>query len=156
MEGEAEDIANLQVEFLTISHEHYCHRFPYKSNRFFQAFLKTRRESIAEEKDVHDFGFTKAYISPGALEATMALITEQEVIGPHDTVLDVGCGLGGASISIAKTYGANVLGIDTSANMLAKANDIAGQLKAEIRRKVKELSVLSRFTIVLWLYLIVF
>ena len=42
---------------------------------------------------------------------------------PGMKVLDIGCGTGGSAFFMAQNYGAQVLGIDLSENMLAVANE---------------------------------
>jgi demethylmenaquinone methyltransferase/2-methoxy-6-polyprenyl-1,4-benzoquinol methylase len=46
--------------------------------------------------------------------------------GPEDTVLDVACGTGAVSLEIVRRYGARVVGVDQSADMLAEARRRVG------------------------------
>ncbi len=43
-------------------------------------------------------------------------------VNKYDRVLDIGCGTGRHSITLAETYGADVCGLDYSGGMLSKAN----------------------------------
>ncbi len=63
-----------------------------------------------------------SYVSPGGEEYTERFIRDLELDRPDMKVLDVGCGAGGAAIKMAKEHKANVIGIDLSANMIAKSN----------------------------------
>jgi ubiquinone/menaquinone biosynthesis C-methylase UbiE len=53
-------------------------------------------------------------------------------------VLDVGCGLGGAAFCIAELFGAHVLGLEVSTNMISKANDYKSQLNPHIQNLVRQ------------------
>ena len=68
--------------------------------------------------------FGRGYVSTGGEETTREFVP---MLGlqPGDQVLDVGCGIGGGDFLMAKEYGAHVLGIDLSRNMLAIARDCA-------------------------------
>jgi phosphoethanolamine N-methyltransferase len=61
--------------------------------------------------------YGRNFISPGG-EATTRELLGLVAITPQMRVLDVGCGLGGATFVIARTFGARVHGIDLSQNML--------------------------------------
>jgi demethylmenaquinone methyltransferase / 2-methoxy-6-polyprenyl-1,4-benzoquinol methylase len=52
--------------------------------------------------------------------------------GPEDTVLDVACGTGAVSLEIVRRYGARVVGVDQSADMLAEARRRVGD-RVELR-----------------------
>ena len=61
--------------------------------------------------------YGRNFISPGG-EATTRELLGLVAFTPRMRVLDVGCGLGGAAFLMARTYGAQVHGIDLSQNML--------------------------------------
>lgn len=46
---------------------------------------------------------------------------------PGETIVDLGCGLGGASMWIAGLFGAKLIGIDRSATAIAAANALAAE-----------------------------
>ncbi|XP_043931612.1 phosphomethylethanolamine N-methyltransferase-like isoform X2 [Protopterus annectens] len=82
----------------------------------FQQFLDnhqySRRGILRYEKI-----FGQGFVSTGGQETTkefLALLNLQ----PGQKVLDVGCGIGGGDIYMAKAYGVEVLGIDLSSNMV--------------------------------------
>jgi phosphoethanolamine N-methyltransferase len=66
--------------------------------------------------------YGRNFISPGG-EATARAILGLAVFEPNMTVLDVGCGLGGAAFLMARVFGARVRGIDISRNMLRVAQE---------------------------------
>ena len=51
-------------------------------------------------------------------------------------VLDIGCGTGGSAFYMARNFGAEVLGIDLSDNMLAIANEHKFEMSNEIQNLV--------------------
>lgn len=60
------------------------------------------------------------FVSPGGLNATaeFAKLLELE---PEQSVLDIGCGVGGGAVFLARTFGCYVYGIDLSVNMVLSA-----------------------------------
>ncbi|MBI5346514.1 MAG: methyltransferase domain-containing protein [Chlamydiae bacterium] len=64
--------------------------------------------------------FGTGFINSGGLEATKELLSLLE-LKPNQTVLDVGCGIGGTAFYISKNYSASVKGIDLSKNMIGIA-----------------------------------
>lgn len=51
-------------------------------------------------------------------------------------VLDIGCGIGGSAFYMARNFGAEVLGIDLSNNMLDIANERKMEMEENIRNSV--------------------
>ncbi|WP_371038897.1 class I SAM-dependent methyltransferase [Rhodosalinus sp. FB01] len=56
-----------------------------------------------------------------AQAAKKAHIAEKLMIRPDDRVLDIGCGWGGMALTLARDYGARVLGVTLSENQLGRA-----------------------------------
>src|SRR5690349_2457802 len=72
--------------------------------------------------------FGDGYISTGGPETTDYLCSKLgDVLRPGVRVLDVGNGIGGAAFHLARTYGAEVTGIDLSPEMDAIARERARQ-----------------------------
>ena len=74
------------------------------------------------------------YWTPGtatladALANTNAALAAKARIGPSDHVLDAGCGVGGSSIYLARTFGCQVLGITLPDAQVASAHKHADRL----------------------------
>jgi len=66
--------------------------------------------------------FGEGFISTGGLTTTQELFKRMN-LKKGMKVLDVGCGIGGGDLLMAKKYGVDVYGIDLSANMLNIAKD---------------------------------
>jgi len=64
--------------------------------------------------------FGKHFVSTGGIETTKNFSTLLN-LKPGQTVLDVGCGIGGSAFHMATSYGVNVHGIDLSKNMIELA-----------------------------------
>ncbi|CAF0782745.1 unnamed protein product [Rotaria sp. Silwood1] len=64
--------------------------------------------------------FGAGFISTGGLDTTKEFV-ESLNLKSDQVVLDVGCGIGGGDIYIAKTYGCSVIGVDLSTNMVSIA-----------------------------------
>ena len=75
--------------------------------------------------------FGRGFTSIGGAEVTQEL-TASLKLQPGQKVLDVGCGLGGSAIHMAKLYGASVTGMDLSKNMIAIAKGYAAEAAVEI------------------------
>ena len=71
--------------------------------------------------------FGRHFISTGGITTTKKFVANLK-LQKYQTVLDVGCGIGGSAFFMAQKYGVNVLGIDLSTNMLDIAKD---RLKTE-------------------------
>ncbi|XP_051901042.1 phosphoethanolamine methyltransferase isoform X2 [Pristis pectinata] len=89
----------------------------------FQQFLDGQqysRSGILRYERIFGHGF----ISAGGLRTTKEFV-ELLKLSPGQSVLDVGCGIGGGDFYMAKNYGVEVLGIDLSANMVEIAMERA-------------------------------
>jgi phosphoethanolamine N-methyltransferase len=64
--------------------------------------------------------YGRNFISPGGRLTALAILGLVEIT-PGMRVLDVGCGLGGAALLMARRFGARVQGVDVSRNMLGVA-----------------------------------
>jgi phosphoethanolamine N-methyltransferase len=68
--------------------------------------------------------FGEGYVSTGGEVTTREFVPKLRIT-PGDSVLDIGCGIGGGDFLMAREYGAHVLGIDLSRNMLEMARTSA-------------------------------
>ncbi|KAG7673918.1 hypothetical protein KSW81_007097 [Nannochloris sp. 'desiccata'] len=64
--------------------------------------------------------FGDGFVSPGGI-ATTEEFSKLLHLSQDQNVLDVGCGVGGAAVYLARTYGCYVYGIDLSVNMILTA-----------------------------------
>ena len=64
----------------------------------------------------------KGFLSPGGPEAVAAIVRDNEL--KDKAVLDIGCGLGGIELVLARDYGARVVGIDIEQELVRRANDL--------------------------------
>jgi len=64
--------------------------------------------------------FGPGFVSTGGLDTTKEFV-ESLNLKSDQVVLDVGCGIGGGDIYMAKTYGCAVVGVDLSTNMVSIA-----------------------------------
>jgi len=83
----------------------------------------------------YEWIFGDAFISTGGLETTEKFVGQLDLT-PSCRVLDVGCGIGGSSFYMAQKYGATVLGVDLSRNMLKVAQMKLQKLPQEVKEKV--------------------
>jgi phosphoethanolamine N-methyltransferase len=75
--------------------------------------------------------FGAGYISTGGPETTDYLVAKLgPALRPGVRVLDVGSGIGGAALHLARAYGARVTGIDLAPEMVAIARERAQQCQA--------------------------
>ena len=68
--------------------------------------------------------FGDGFVSPGGIETT-AEFSKMLEVKTDENVLDLGCGVGGAAIFIARQYGCYVYGVDLSVNMIMCALEAA-------------------------------
>ena len=64
----------------------------------------------------------QGFLSPGGPEAVAAIIGDADLT--DKTVLDIGCGLGGIELVLARDYGAHVTGVDIEAELVRRANGL--------------------------------
>ncbi|CAF0878315.1 unnamed protein product [Didymodactylos carnosus] len=64
--------------------------------------------------------FGPGFVSTGGLDTTKEFVATLD-LKPEHRVLDIGAGIGGGDIFIAKTYGCSVIGVDLSTNMVGIA-----------------------------------
>ncbi|CAF0725714.1 unnamed protein product [Adineta steineri] len=64
--------------------------------------------------------FGPGFVSTGGLDTTKEFVDSLN-LKSNQVVLDVGCGIGGGDIYMAKTYGCSVVGVDLSTNMVSIA-----------------------------------
>jgi len=83
--------------------------------------------------------FGDGFVSPGGIQTTEEFSKLLEV-KTDDAVLDVGCGVGGAAMYIAKKYGCYVYGVDLSVNMImcALENAAASMERSKVSFEVSD------------------
>lgn len=87
----------------------------------FQSFLdhnQYRRKNILRYERVYGHGF----VSTGG-QITTEEFCKMLDLKPGEKVLDVGCGIGGGDLYLAKTFGVTVHGVDLSSNMISIAEE---------------------------------
>ncbi|MFH8367649.1 SAM-dependent methyltransferase [Streptomyces sp. NPDC018031] len=62
---------------------------------------------------------------PDAADRLTDMMIKRLGVGPGDRVLDIGCGVGGPAVRLAKATGAEVVGINVSVKQVEKANALA-------------------------------
>jgi len=117
----------------------------------FQQFLDNKQYSINGILSYEKI-FGRHFVSTGGLETT-EIFLEMLDLKPEQYVLDIGCGIGGSAFLMAEKYGANVLGMDLSANMvniaLERANEINdSRVQFEISDATKRIYKPSSFDVV--------
>lgn len=77
----------------------------------------------------------KGYLSPGGDQETALVLDGLDLRGK--SVIDIGCGTGGAALFIAERFGAHILGVDVEAGVVDKATKAAAErgLSASARFK---------------------
>lgn len=89
-----------------------------------------------ESIEKYEAVYGRNFVSPGGLDSARACIARLG-LRPGMRVLDVGCGLGGSAFCMAREHGAQVHGIDLSANMIEgarqrlRAEDLQGRVTLE-------------------------
>jgi len=83
----------------------------------------------------YEWIFGETFISTGGLETTEQFCAQLD-LSPSCKVLDVGCGIGGSSFYMAQKFGAEVLGVDLSRNMLGIAQNKLKNYPQEVRDRV--------------------
>ncbi|KAL8451072.1 hypothetical protein Emag_002945 [Eimeria magna] len=70
----------------------------------------------------YEFIFGKGYVSSGGGDTTAEILKEVK-LPPLGKALDVGCGIGGSTVALADKFGAHIIGVDLSSNMISIANE---------------------------------
>lgn len=93
---------------------------------------------MAHEDEYHDnvvrmleLIWGKGYMAPGGPGNVAKLLDGLETHGKR--ILDIGCGIGGPAFEMARTHGANVVGIDLEAPLIARAQESAMALGLDER-----------------------
>ncbi|CAE1299388.1 E2.1.1.103 [Acanthosepion pharaonis] len=86
----------------------------------FQEFLDSKQYSVTGILR-YEKVFGRCFVSTGGLDTTKKFVAKLN-IKPGEKVLDVGCGIGGSAFHMAQIYGAEVVGIDLSTNMILIAH----------------------------------
>ena len=101
---------------------------PHKHNRYSDSNIHTM-------ESVYGTGF----LSPGGAEEVAEIVAPLGIEGAE--VLDVGCGLGGASIALARNHGAaHVTGVDIEAAVLARAETLVAESGLSERVTLREVT----------------
>ncbi|MFT6558996.1 SAM-dependent methyltransferase [Sneathiella sp.] len=95
----------------------------------------------AENASVEDLGPVDEFHIGGRVASAHFL--NQLEIKPSQTILDVGCGLGGAARFLAKTYGAKVVGVDLTAEYVETGQALCEWVGLSDRIELHHESVLS-------------
>jgi len=109
---------------------------PHASDSYdsFQAFLDGSQYTLDGIRR-YEFIFGKTYVSTGG-HATTEKFTKRLGLKKGDSVLDVGCGIGGSAFHMAREYGAIVHGVDLSSNMISMAIKYQGDMEEDVRKRV--------------------
>jgi len=83
----------------------------------------------------YEWIFGDTFISTGGLQTTEEFCKLLS-LSPGTRVLDVGCGIGGSAFYMAEKFGATVVAIDLSTNMLAIARDRLNSRSTDTQDKV--------------------
>ncbi|NIM29332.1 MAG: methyltransferase domain-containing protein [Gammaproteobacteria bacterium] len=84
------------------------------------------------EIDKYEAIYGRDFVSPGGAACARECIARL-ALRPGDRVLDVGSGLGGSALLMAREFGARVDGMDLSAEMVARARERCRQQHLEDR-----------------------
>ncbi len=77
--------------------------------------------------------YGEGYLSMGGDDEVAKIVSLVDIAGLD--VLDIGCGLGGASITLARDHQARVCAIDIDAGVLERANELVG--KSNLHQQVQ-------------------
>jgi len=80
--------------------------------------------------------FGRTYVSVGG-ETTTSEFTSQLGLQPGMKVLDIGCGTGGSAFYMARTFQADVHGVDLSSNMVGIAQDYRSEMEPQVKHRVQ-------------------
>jgi len=105
--------------------------------RHFLDHVQYSRNGILRYEKLFGHGF----VSTGGRETTNEVVGKL-VLKPGQSVLDVGCGIGGGSFYLAEKFGVDVLGMDLSVNMVAIALERAclGEYNSDVGHVTFEVS----------------
>ncbi|CAK9182526.1 unnamed protein product [Ilex paraguariensis] len=81
--------------------------------------------------------FGQGFVSTGGIGTTKEFVAKLGLM-PGQTVLDVGCGIGGGDFYMADNYDVHVVGIDLSINMVSFAIERAIGLKCSVEFEVAD------------------
>lgn len=81
--------------------------------------------------------FGEGYVSTGGVDTTKEFVSMLD-LQPGQTVLDVGCGIGGGDFYMAENYDVHVVAIDLSINMISFALERAIGLKCAVEFEVAD------------------
>ena len=99
------------------------------------------KQNCYSDSNIHTMEsvFGEGFLSAGGLEDVARIAAPLEVAGAE--VLDIGCGLGGASIALARDHGAaHVTGVDIEPAVLARAKDLVAKAGLAERVTLREVS----------------
>ncbi len=123
----------LQVEKMPITDNKMSFLFVKREAGDYQGF-KTLKEFMDNKQYTrngvlrYEQIFGSGFISTGGLTTTEEFFKSFD-LKPNQKVLDVGCGIGGGDFLLAEKFGADVLGMDLSANMIGIAWERAAEYK---------------------------
>ncbi|KAJ7551830.1 hypothetical protein O6H91_06G030800 [Diphasiastrum complanatum] len=81
--------------------------------------------------------FGDGFVSTGGIATTKEFV-EKLKLKPGESVLDVGCGIGGGDFYMAEEYNVEVVGIDLSVNMISIALERAIGMKCAVEFEVSD------------------
>lgn len=78
----------------------------------------------------------EGFLSPGGPEAVRAIVGGTDLADRH--VLDIGCGLGGIDVLLAREYDARVVGVDVEAELVRRARERVAAAGLEDRVRLEQ------------------
>ena len=87
--------------------------------------LSYKRYAVCTNNIHYGFHETGQESHPQVLEKMNAVLAQIAEVNPNDTILDAGCGLGGSSVWLAKTFGCRVIGITLCKEHISLAENFA-------------------------------